>query len=102
MNIHGVYYQPTFLYESIWSFIGVIVLISLRKVNLYRGEIFLTYLIWYSIGRYFIEGMRTDSLMLTSNLRIAQVISIVIIACSLLVIVVRRMKGSNSERYLTN
>jgi len=102
MNIHGIYYHPTFLYESIWSFIGVIVLISLRKVNLYLGEIFLTYLIWYSIGRFFIEGMRTDSLMLTSHLRIAQVISIVIIAGSLLVIVIRRMKGSSSERYLTN
>ena len=100
MYINGVYYHPTFLYESIWSFVGVILLISLRKVNLRRGEMFFTYLIWYSIGRFFIEGMRTDSLMLTSHLRIAQVISIVIILTSLLLITVRRMKGFSKDRYL--
>jgi phosphatidylglycerol:prolipoprotein diacylglycerol transferase len=77
MYINGTYYHPTFLYESIWNILGVIILLSLRKVNLRRGELFLTYVIWYSIGRYFIEGLRTDSLMLTESLRIAQVISIV-------------------------
>lgn len=101
MDINGVYYHPTFLYESLWSFIGVAILISLRKANLRRGEMFCTYLIWYSIGRFFIEGMRTDSLMLTSHLRMAQVISIVIILISILLIVFRRMKGYSSERYLS-
>lgn len=102
MNIEGVYYHPTFLYESLWSFIGVIILISLRKANLRRGELFLTYLIWYSIGRFFIEGMRTDSLMLTSDLRIAQVISIMIILASISLMIVRRIRGLATERYLTN
>ena len=68
-----------FLYESIWNLLGFILLILLRKANLRRGEIFLTYLIWYSIGRYFIEGLRTDSLMLTESIRMAQTISIVLI-----------------------
>lgn len=82
MYIDGQYYQPTFLYESLWSFTGVVVLLLLRKANLKRGELFLIYVIWYSMGRYFIEGLRTDSLMLTENLRIAQVISIVLILCA--------------------
>lgn len=62
MNIHGAYYHPTFLYESIWNLAGFLLLIGLRRVNVKRGEIFFTYLVWYSLGRFFIEGLRTDSL----------------------------------------
>ena len=102
MNINGTYYHPTFLYESLWSLVGVTLLISLRNINLRRGEMFLTYLIWYSIGRFFIEGMRTDSLMLTSHLRIAQVISIVIIVGSISLNLFRRIKGFSTNRYLTD
>ncbi|RFU66975.1 prolipoprotein diacylglyceryl transferase [Peribacillus saganii] len=98
MQIEGVYYHPTFLYESLWSLAGVIILISLRRANLLRGEMFLIYVIWYSIGRFFIEGLRTDSLMLTDTLRIAQVISIVLIALAVLLIVYRRVKGID-KRY---
>ncbi|MBU5212101.1 prolipoprotein diacylglyceryl transferase [Heyndrickxia oleronia] len=99
MYIDGTYYHPTFLYESIWNIVGFILLIMLRKVNLRRGELFLSYVIWYSIGRFFIEGMRTDSLMLTSSLRIAQVISIVLIAIALVLWIGRRVKGMAKEHY---
>ncbi|MBL2417114.1 prolipoprotein diacylglyceryl transferase, partial [Klebsiella pneumoniae] len=84
MYINGSYYHPTFLYESIWNIIGFVTLLILRKGSLKRGEIFLSYLIWYSIGRFFVEGLRTDSLMLTSSLRMAQVMSISLIIISLL------------------
>ncbi|MGM0879117.1 MAG: prolipoprotein diacylglyceryl transferase [Bacillota bacterium] len=90
MFINGQYYHPTFLYESIWNIAGFIVLIMLRRINLRQGELFLSYIIWYSIGRFFIEGMRTDSLMLTETLRMAQFISIVLVICSLLILVYRR------------
>ncbi|MGG2063565.1 prolipoprotein diacylglyceryl transferase [Bacillus sp. S14(2024)] len=99
MYIDGVYYQPTFLYESLWNFAGVILLLFLRKVNLRRGELFFTYLIWYSVGRCYIEGLRTDSLML-GPLRVAQVISIAIIIVSIIFIVVRRKMGYADKRYL--
>ncbi|MCP1125986.1 prolipoprotein diacylglyceryl transferase [Bacillus sp. AFS018417] len=99
MYIDGVYYQPTFLYESLWDFAGVILLLLLRKANLRRGELFFTYLIWYSTGRFFIEGLRTDSLML-GPLRVAQVISIAIIIVSIIFIVVRRKMGYADKRYL--
>ncbi|CAH0157610.1 prolipoprotein diacylglyceryl transferase [Peribacillus sp. NPDC101481] len=100
MYINGTYYHPTFLYESIWNILGVIILLSLRKVNLRRGELFLTYVIWYSIGRYYIEGLRTDSLMLTDSLRIAQVISIVLVAVAIALVVFRRVRGHADKRYL--
>ncbi len=101
MNIQGVYYHPTFLYESLWSLVGVILLIFwLRKQPWVRnGEVFLGYLIWYSLGRFFVEGMRTDSLMLTDMLRIAQVISIVIIIVAAAIIWFRRTQGYANKRY---
>lgn len=102
MYINGTYYHPTFLYESLWNIAGVILLLLLRRVNLKRGELFLTYLLWYSIGRFYVEGLRTDSLMLTSNLRIAQVISILIAIVSLILIFYRRKKGFANVRYKSN
>ncbi|MET3697835.1 prolipoprotein diacylglyceryl transferase [Bacillus oleivorans] len=100
MYINGTYYHPTFLYESLWNFAGFIVLMFLRRMNLRRGELFLTYIIYYSVGRFFIEGMRTDSLMLTDYLRIAQVVSIALICAAILIIWYRRKKGYANMRYL--
>jgi len=75
MHIGGIYYQPTFLYESLWDFaVFIILMIVLRKTKKV-GVVFFTYIGLYSIGRFFIEGLRTDSLMLGS-FRIAQVVSI--------------------------
>lgn len=77
MYIDEAYRQPTFLYESVWNVIGFIVLIFLRKKTglLKEGEVFLSYLIWYGFGRFFIEGMRTDSLYLFGDIRVSQVLS---------------------------
>ncbi|PWA12603.1 prolipoprotein diacylglyceryl transferase [Pueribacillus theae] len=99
MYIKGTYYHPTFLYESLWNFLGVLILLLLRRANLRRGELFLTYIIWYSIGRFFVEWLRTDSLMLTETLRAAQVMSIVLIVLSIALIFYRRYKGYASKRY---
>lgn len=91
MQINGIYYQPTFLYESIWDVIGFIILITIRR-HLKIGETFFIYIIWYSIGRFYIEGLRTDSLMLTETIRIAQAVSIVSIIIGVVFIVWRRLK----------
>ena len=64
-------------------------------------ELFFTYLIWYSIGRFFVEGLRTDSLML-GPLRIAQVMSIGLVVISIIFIIVRRKMGQADKRYLEN
>ncbi|PPJ84412.1 prolipoprotein diacylglyceryl transferase [Staphylococcus aureus] len=91
MYINGQYYHPTFLYESIWDVAGFIILVNIRE-HLKLGETILLYLTWYSIGRFFIEGLRTDSLMLTSNIRVAQLVSILLILISISLIVYRRIK----------
>ncbi|MGJ7036227.1 prolipoprotein diacylglyceryl transferase [Anoxybacillus eryuanensis] len=99
MYIQGQYYHPTFLYESLWNMLGFLVLLALRRRNLRRGELFFTYIIWYSIGRFFIEGLRTDSLMLTETIRMAQFISLLLIVFAVMMIIVRRMRGLANERY---
>lgn len=63
MNVAGTYHHPTFLYESLWNLAGLIVLMILRRQKYLRaGELFASYFIWYSVGRFFIEALRTDSL----------------------------------------
>ena len=81
MTINGVTYHPTFLYESLWNFVGLIIILLLRRVRLKRGEMFFFYLTWYSIGRFYIEGMRTDSLY-GGDLKAAQIVSIIAIVFS--------------------
>ncbi|PLR83655.1 prolipoprotein diacylglyceryl transferase [Bacillus canaveralius] len=99
MYINGAYHHPTFLYESIWNLSGFVLLIFLRKFQPKQGELFLSYVIWYSIGRFFIEGLRTDSLMLTDTLRIAQMMSLFLIVTATFLIGFRRWKGYAKFRY---
>ncbi len=71
--------HPTFLYESLWCFCGFFVLLSLLKRRKFDGQMFLLYISWYSFGRFFIEGIRSDSLWLIKNvLKISQLLSFVL------------------------
>lgn len=80
MKIDGVYYQPTFLYESVWNLIGFAFLMIIRHQKWVKsGQLFAFYLIWYGIGRFFIEGLRTDSLMLGDTIRVSQVLSLILV-----------------------
>ena len=74
----GVRVHPTFLYESILDFVLFVFLIYIRKNKKFDGQMISIYLIVYSIGRFFIEGLRTDSLMIGS-FKIAQTVSVVLI-----------------------
>ncbi|MER2088941.1 MAG: prolipoprotein diacylglyceryl transferase [Sporosarcina sp.] len=102
MTIEGVTYHPTFLYESMWNIVGLIIIILLRKVNLKRGEMFLFYLVWYSAGRFFIEGMRTDSLYVIGELRAAQLVSVITIVVALAIFIVRRFVQKVDVNYKDN
>ncbi len=84
MNIGGIYYHPTFLYESLWCFIGFIIILLIRRYYKYlkNGQLTCFYLMWYGIGRLFIESLRTDSLMIGS-IKVAQVVSIAFIIVGL-------------------
>lgn len=81
--VESSYFHPTFLYESLWNLAGFILLVLLsRKFTTQpstlnprsRGAVFFAYLVWYSFGRFFIEGLRTDSLYI-GPFRTAQVMS---------------------------
>lgn len=98
MYINGSYYHPTFLYESIWCIIGFILLIIIRKLTKRKkGIITTSYFIWYGIGRLFIEGLRTDSLYL-GNIRISQLVSLILIIVGIIGIIISIMKGNKNER----
>lgn len=86
MFIQGAYRHPAFLYESIWCGAGFIALLMIRHYKyLKTGQLSGVYLVWYSFGRFFIEGTRTDSLML-GPFRMAQVVSLVLIVIGILMI----------------
>lgn len=78
MNINGTYYHPNFLYESLWSLLGFVLIVTIRnrKQLLRQGEVALSYVLWYSVGRFFIEGMRTDSLWIGEWIRVSQALSL--------------------------
>ena len=74
--------HPTFLYESIWCLVGFILLFRYIKKRKFNGDIALRYLIWYGAGRFWIEALRTDSLMLVPSigLRVSQLIAGIAVA----------------------
>lgn len=92
MKINGVYYQPTFLYESFFNLIGLILILVLRhKKHLFKqGEIFMLYLAWYSVVRFFVEGMRTDSLYLWGSIRVSQLLSLILLVIVIGLFIYRR------------
>lgn len=94
MYIDGSYRIPTFLYESLWNLVGfVIILVLRRRPNFFKqGEITAFYLIWYGCGRFVIEGMRTDSLMLM-GLRVSQWLSAILVIAGLVFVISRRRKA---------
>lgn len=97
MNINGKYYHPTFYYESIWNLLGFFLLIILRKkLKLKAGVLTGIYFMWYSFIRFFIESLRTDSLML-GPIKVAQLISIILFLLGLY-LVIRKKKDTRVNR----
>ncbi len=89
--------HPTFLYESLWNLAVFIVLIWFRKKKKLDGEVFSMYLLLYGAGRFWIEGLRTDSLMLGS-LRISQVLAAVFVVAFAALMIIRRVRTDRREQ----
>ena len=79
--------HPCFLYESIWCLLGFVLLAFWSKRRKYDGQLLLMYMAWYGIERAFVEGLRTDSLMIGS-IRVSQALSIVIFVVSVILQIV--------------
>ncbi|WP_337104382.1 prolipoprotein diacylglyceryl transferase [Paenibacillus sp. YIM B09110] len=129
MNVDGVFHHPAFLYESLWSLVGIAILFILRRQSFLRsGELMAAYFIWYSIGRFFIEALRTDSLGFAGpkwlasfidalwspmtvvfeegyldpaygNIRISQALALLLIVAAIIFVIVRRRSGLAVARY---
>ena len=100
MYIGDNYYHPTFIYESTFCLIGFIVIILVRRYykNMRESNIFSIYLVWYGLIRFFIESLRTDSLML-GQIKVAQIISIlmIIVGITLFIISLTRFNYYNND-----
>ncbi|MGG5460056.1 prolipoprotein diacylglyceryl transferase [Clostridium sp. B9] len=103
MYIDGTYYHPTFLYESIWDiFIAIVLMIILYNItNKYKGVVISAYIALYSLGRFFIEGLRTDSLYLM-NIRVAQMVSLIgiIIGIGAIIFIIIRARKNKGGIFL--
>jgi len=93
--------HPTFLYESLWCIIGFVLIALYIKHRRFDGEITLMYTGWYGLGRMFIEGLRTDSLMIGS-LRVSQILAGPLFAAALITwfIIRNKIKNNHDDEYL--
>lgn len=95
------YYHPTFLYESLWNFVGFLLLHFLSKRRKYDGQIALGYVAWYGLGRTFIEGLRLDSLY-WGNVRVSQMLAAVSCFAAVVVLVIMMFKEHDPKKLFVN
>lgn len=85
------YVHPTFLYESLWNFVGFLILhfVSKKKPRKYDGQYFFMYVFWYGLGRAWVEGLRTDSLYIgASGIRVSQLLALISAVAALVILLV--------------
>lgn len=92
MEVH-----PTFLYESLWNLIGFGIMMLLYRKKKFNGQIFYFYMMWYGFGRFFIEGLRTDSLYLFGDVRVSQVVAVLTFAAGLVLTVIMWKKTAKAK-----
>lgn len=94
----GTLFHPTFLYEILWNLLGIVVLLAIeRKWQLRWGQFFATYLIWYGIGRFFIEGLRLDTSFVLFGLRTNQLTALAAVLLGLIIFIVQRKRHIGLE-----
>lgn len=103
MNVGGIDYiqvHPTFLYESLWNLCVLLFLIWYSPKKKFHGEVFCLYLLLYGIGRFWIEGLRTDQLIFFgTGLAVSQMLALVMVVVSLCIIAMgrKRQKAKQTE-----
>ncbi len=107
---HFIEVHPTFLYESLWNLLGLLLIVFLvEKHRRFDGENFAFYLFWYGLGRAWIEGLRTDSLYLFdwtifgAPIRVSQMLSVVLCAAAIVVLVYQlKVKKQDQNQLYVN
>ena len=101
-TVKGVSYiqvHPTFLYESLWCLMVLIIMLIYRKHKKFNGEVFLVYLLGYGLGRFRIEGLRTDQLLILKiGLPVSQILAGVLVVVSLALIIYKRIELKKVEK----
>ena len=101
-TVKGVSYiqvHPTFLYESLWCLMVLIIMLIYRKHKKFNGEVFLVYLLGYGLGRFWIEGLRTDQLLIPKIvLPVSQILAGVLVVVSLALIIYKRIELKKVEK----
>ena len=96
----GEWHQATFFYESAWNLIVLAVLLWYWKRAKHKGNVFVMYLVMYGIGRFFIEGLRTDSLWLVPGvIRVSQLLSAVLVIGGIIYLAVMYTKPAKIREY---
>lgn len=90
--------HPCFLYESLWCILGFVLLHLYAKHRKFDGEVFLMYIGWYGLGRFFIEMLRTDSLYL-ANIKISELVAGTCVLVSIVLIIIFRSMVNRNENY---
>lgn len=104
VTVDGVSYiqvHPTFLYESLWNLCLFVVLLLVTRKKRFHGQVFLLYLMGYGVGRFWIEGLRTDQLKIGStDIAISQVVSVVLCAAALVLYIMGMKKAKEVDSIL--
>ncbi len=97
-GIHYIQVHPTFLYESLWCLVVLIILFLYRKHKKFDGELFLIYLLGYGLGRAWIEGLRTDQLLIPGiGIPVSQLLAVIIVVVSAVLLVCLRKKYKKNK-----
>ncbi len=95
----GTLFHPTFLYEILWNLVGIVILLWIeRKLRPRWGTFFGMYLIWYGVGRFFIEGMRLDPSFIFLGLRSNQLTALLAVLVGIAIIIVQRRRHVGLEK----
>lgn len=101
IEIDGISYiqvHPTFLYESVWNLALLLILLKIRKYKKFDGEVFLLYLVGYGIGRFWIESLRTDQLLIPgTGIPVSMALALVMVVAATGIIVVKRRKTMKAQ-----
>lgn len=101
VDINGTDYiqvHPTFLYESLWNLAVLIVILVMTRRKKYDGQLFQIYLLGYGLGRFWIEGLRTDQLMLFgTGLAVSQILSAVLVVATIVWMVLSKLHRRRRE-----